>query len=173
MFFKVSKWARIGLLFLVIGMNAGCDQISKTMIRSRVGANEIINVIEDNFILTKVENTGAAMSLGSTLPEVPKVILLQALPVVLLALLLIWVIKRRNLPNLLVLGICFYIGGGIGNLWDRILYGSVTDFLYLEYGPLRTGIFNLADVSVMMGTIFLLIHLVLSRKQPTHPEIAS
>jgi len=51
-----------------------------------------------------------------------------------------------------LVGFCCIIGGGIANVYDRIVYGSVTDFLHLDFGGmLRTGIFNLADVSVMVG----------------------
>ena len=50
------------------------------------------------------------------------------------------------------------IGGGIGNIYDRILYSSVTDFLYLEFGKLHTGIFNMADVSVVIGVLLILVN---------------
>ena len=50
------------------------------------------------------------------------------------------------------------IGGGIGNIFDRIVYGSVTDFLYLNFGGImKTGIFNIADLSVTTGMILILI----------------
>ena len=51
----------------------------------------------------------------------------------------------------MLIGLCFVIGGGVGNLLDRIVYGSVTDFLYLKFGIFQTGIFNMADVSIMTG----------------------
>jgi len=50
------------------------------------------------------------------------------------------------------------VGGGIGNMFDRYLYGSVTDFLHIDLGWLRTGVFNMADVSVMVGTALILLH---------------
>ncbi len=50
----------------------------------------------------------------------------------------------------------FIIGGGIGNLYDRILYGSVTDFLHMDFQLFRTGIFNMADVSIMIGVFWLM-----------------
>ena len=56
------------------------------------------------------------------------------------------------------IGMCFLIGGGIGNIIDRLLYGSVTDFLHIDFGLFRTGIFNLADVSIMVGIGILIIN---------------
>jgi signal peptidase II len=61
-------------------------------------------------------------------------------------------------------GFCFIIGGGIGNLFDRIFRGSVTDFLYIKFGIFHTGIFNLADVSIMSGMFIVLIQFFLKRK---------
>ncbi|MGB3075106.1 MAG: signal peptidase II [Chitinophagales bacterium] len=52
---------------------------------------------------------------------------------------------------------CFVIGGGIGNLIDRMLYGSVTDFLFIHSGMFRTGIFNMADTSIMLGSLLFII----------------
>jgi len=47
-------------------------------------------------------------------------------------------------------------GGGIGNVYDRIIYGSVTDFLHIDLGLFETGIFNMADVSITTGALILL-----------------
>ena len=53
-------------------------------------------------------------------------------------------------------GLGFIVGGGIGNMIDRILLGSVTDFLHMDFVLFRTGIFNAADVSIMVGMFLLL-----------------
>ena len=54
-------------------------------------------------------------------------------------------------------GICFLIGGGIGNIYDRIVYGSVTDFFHIDFVIFKTGIFNVADMSIMTGIGLLLL----------------
>jgi signal peptidase II len=59
---------------------------------------------------------------------------------------------------------CFLIGGGIGNIYDRIKFGSVTDFLHIDFILFRTGIFNLADVSIMIGIGILLLHSFLGNR---------
>lgn len=63
-----------------------------------------------------------------------------------------------------VVGLAFAIGGGIGNIYDRILFGSVTDFMHLKASFLQTGIFNMADVSVMVGAGLVLLDLLINRK---------
>ncbi|HAA10548.1 MAG TPA: signal peptidase II [Cytophagales bacterium] len=157
---RLSTSFRILLLLALIAFNTGCDQVSKAMVRQQIAPDEVITVIEPYFVLTKVENTGAAMSAFSNLPQVPKILVLQVLPLVLLTLLFVWVIRMKKQPWLLSIAICFYIGGGLGNIWDRLLYGSVTDFMFIHVGLFKTGIFNFADVSVMVGTALLLIYAI-------------
>ena len=68
------------------------------------------------------------------------------------------------------LGLAFIIGGGIGNIFDRIVYGSVTDFFHMDFVIFRTGIFNMADVSVMVGTSLLLVSTFGKKKKDTAQE---
>ena len=64
---------------------------------------------------------------------------------------------------------CFIIGGGIANVFDRIVYGSVTDFFHIDLGGgIRTGIFNVADMSVTSGMIMLVIASFIHRKKETN-----
>ncbi|MFN7601698.1 MAG: signal peptidase II [Bacteroidota bacterium] len=63
---------------------------------------------------------------------------------------------KKNLPNLTIIGICFVVGGGIGNIYDRLIYGSVTDFLHIDFVIFQTGVFNMADVSIMTGTFIVI-----------------
>ncbi len=146
---------RLGILFLVL-LNVGCDQISKEVVREKVVPREYIELIDNHFILTNVENTGAMMGFGDSFPPYLKILLLQLLPVLVLFVLLFRILQKTNLNQWLVVAFAFVIGGGIGNLIDRIAYGSVTDFFQIRLGFFRTGIFNMADVSVTSGVLLLL-----------------
>lgn len=149
---------RFVLILILITVNIGCDQVSKSIVREKVNYHEDIELIADYFILTKVENTGALLSLGSSLsPSVKKVVLLL-LPSLLLFALLVFVLFQSELEKQMIAGLCFIVGGGIGNIFDRFLYGSVTDFLHIDLGLFRTGVFNMADVSVMTGTALVIVH---------------
>jgi signal peptidase II len=71
------------------------------------------------------------------------------------------IIVNTDLDRFMIVGLCCIIGGGIGNLYDRILYSSVTDFMHIDLGGIfKTGIFNMADVSVMLGTGLLIISFI-------------
>ena len=73
------------------------------------------------------------------------------------------VIERTDMSRPLVTGLCFVIGGGAGNLYDRIRFGSVTDFVHVNFGLFQTGIFNMADVSIMMGMGVILMDIYLKK----------
>jgi signal peptidase II len=156
-------------LLLVVALNLGCDQVSKVIARKNIEPYEQITLIKDRFILTKVENTGAFLSAGSNLPDFVRVTLLTVMPIAVLAYGLWFLYSNRNLPKLMQIGICFLIGGGIGNIYDRIVYGSVTDFLHMDLVLFRTGIFNLADVSIMIGIGLLLLQTILAEKEKRKP----
>ncbi|GAB5474383.1 MAG: signal peptidase II [Maribacter sp.] len=154
---------KVFILVLVL-LNIGCDQISKNIVRKTVEYQEHISLISDNFILTKVENKGAMMGLGSDLSPTLKMVLLQGLPIVVLLILLFRILQKPKMDSALVFAFACVIGGGIGNLIDRIAHGQVTDFFHIDLGFVRTGIFNMADVSVTMGVLLILILSLSNRK---------
>ena len=146
----------IVLLCLVI-LNIGCDQVSKTIVRQKIDYHENISLIKDRLTLTKVENTGAFLSMGNNLPEAIRFILLSLMPILVLGFGLYYLFTQRDLPKLMQIGMAFLLGGGIGNIYDRVKFGSVTDFLHIDFGFFSTGVFNFADISIMTGIGLLLI----------------
>ncbi|NNE76695.1 MAG: signal peptidase II [Pricia sp.] len=154
---------KLSIIFLVL-LNIGCDQISKNVVRNTVESAGYIQVIEDHFILTNVENTGAMLGFGRNLPPILKIIVLQILPVIVLFILLVRILQKSKIDKWLIIAFAFVIGGGIGNLIDRIAYGSVTDFFQIRLGVFRTGIFNMADVSVTTGIVLLIFISVWNKK---------
>jgi len=154
------------LILSLVLFNIGCDQVSKSIVRKNVGYNESIKIISNHFTLTKVENSGAFLSSGDSLPLPIKFVLLSLLPLLVLGYGIYFVMTKTEMNRLFLAGICFVIGGGMGNLYDRILYGSVTDFLHIDFVVFQTGVFNIADVSIMLGMVMILTHLYLRRADP-------
>lgn len=153
------------LVLILLISNVGCDQISKRIVRERIGEQQEFRFLNDHLTLMKIENSGAFLSLGESLPLPIKLILLVIVPSLLLAWATIFVLTRQNLSTKTFVGIAFIIGGGIGNLYDRVVHGSVTDFLHIDFGFFQTGIFNMADVSIMVGIGFALLGLYEGRTQ--------
>jgi signal peptidase II len=149
---SVSTLVKTTLIVMVIMVNIGCDQVSKHFVRTRIAEYQNISLLNDHFTLTKVENTGAFLSLGDSIPSPVKFVMLTLLPlIVLLGAVVYLIIQRNKIAVVPMIAACFVIGGGIGNIYDRLLYSSVTDFMHIRFGFLQTGIFNMADVSVMVG----------------------
>ncbi|MDB4402130.1 signal peptidase II [Algibacter sp.] len=150
-------------IILVIVLTIAIDQISKVIVRehitlrTEINPGERIPVIGDAFIMMNVENTGAFLGMGSELNETLRIILLLILPILVLGFVLRHIFKDKSLDNWSLFAFASIIGGGIANVFDRIAFGKVTDFLFIDLGGVfRTGIFNLADLSVTTGMIILI-----------------
>lgn len=153
---KLSR--RSLFIILTITLTIAVDQISKVLVRAYVDPSEIHNIIGSYFTLLNVENIGAFLGMGSNLDPTLKLILLLILPIIVLGFVTLHIFKNKDLDTLTIFAFASIVGGGIANVFDRIAYGSVTDFLHINLGgPFRTGIFNLADFSVTTGMILLLV----------------
>ena len=134
------------------------DQLSKVLIRENIDQYSEIKLIGEYFILTNVENSGAFLGMGSDFSPFIKTVFLLILPIIVLICIMIYVYRDKEIDKISLIGFCFIIGGGIANIYDRILYGSVTDFLFIDLGGIfKTGIFNIADLSVTTGMILILL----------------
>jgi signal peptidase II len=164
---KQSRLVTNIAVFLILIANIGCDQISKKIVRQKVDYRESISLIGNYFTLTKVENKGALLSIGSNLPATLKFVLLSGIPILTLLFGIGYLFLRKNITVMSMVALSFAIGGGIGNIYDRVIHGSVTDFLHIDLVIFRTGIFNMADVSLMVAMGLFLIQSFIHRKQTT------
>jgi signal peptidase II len=157
----------IYIIALII-FNIAIDQISKVVARINLTPYEEVHILGSHFTLNNVENKGAFLGLGSDFNPTIKLILLLVLPVIVLGFVLRMVITDKTLDRISIIGFTAIIGGGIANVYDRIMYGSVTDFLHIDLGGVfKTGIFNVADMSVMFGLGCLLWSNFKNKKEKT------
>ncbi|MCH1485604.1 MAG: signal peptidase II [Flavobacteriaceae bacterium] len=154
----LNKKSRYLLITILVFLSITFDQISKIWVRNNFESYSEKSIIGDVFTLIKVENTGAFLGMGSELSEIPRILLLIILPVIVLISITLYTYIDKSLDKLSIIGFSLIIGGGIANIFDRIVFGSVTDFLYINLGGIfKTGIFNIADLSVTTGMIIILI----------------
>jgi signal peptidase II len=136
----------------------GCDQVSKSAARSLLASGVTESLFADSLRLQLVQNSGAFLSLGDSLPERLRFILFTAAAAVLLIGLVCAALFARRLGPARVIPLALVAGGGISNLIDRLVFdGRVTDFLNVGIGSFRTGIFNLADMAILAGALFLIL----------------
>ena len=110
----MNRFIKILISLIVIFCNISCDQITKEKVRSEIVANETIQVVNNNFILTKVENTGAALGLGQSLNPELKMVLLQILPLIALFMTFVYIIKEKEISKMSLIAFACIIGRGIG-----------------------------------------------------------
>ncbi len=101
--------------------------------------------------------------MGDNLPDAARFVLLSLIPILVLGFGLYYLFTQTDLPQLMQIGMSFLLGGGIGNIYDRVMFGSVTDFLHMDLGLFSTGVFNFADISIMIGIGILLVHSLKSK----------
>jgi signal peptidase II len=161
--------ARIGMriaLLIVIVTTIGCDRVTKHVATQRLSGRPTQSFLSDTVRLAYAENTGGFLNLGTSWsPSVRTAVFTVATGLVLFALIIVAFYTR--LPLLRAVGLALFIAGGISNWVDRLLYGSVVDFLNVGIGGLRTGVFNVADVAIMIGAaLFVLAEF---RREPHRP----
>jgi signal peptidase II len=140
------------LVFALMVMTIGCDQVSKHLATDRLSGSPGRSFLADTLRLEYAENTGAFLSLGENLPENARTTLLVGGCGLMLIGLFVFAVRFRVKGGVLV-AISLIVAGGISNLIDRISHGNVVDFLNLGVGNFRTGIFNVADIAIVAGVI--------------------
>lgn len=158
---------RIGLrlvLLMAIGVTIGCDRVTKHVAATALSEAPSQSFLADTFRLEYVENTGAFLSLGANWPPAVRTAVFGVGNGLLLVAVAVVAMCGRW-PRRALLGVALFVAGGASNLFDRIAYGVVIDFLNVGIGPLRTGIFNVADMAIMLGAGILLLEGYRSERQ--------
>ncbi len=150
---------KLTILLVVLFACVGCDQATKYTARHYLEDKGTISFASDMLRLDYSENTGAFLGLGSTLPEQLRTFIFSGLVAVSLFGFSVYVITKKTMSRVLILASALIIGGGVSNLLDRLTNeGAVVDFLNLGIGSLRTGIFNIADMTIMLGACLFFLY---------------
>jgi len=143
------------LLCLLLAATAGCDRVTKHLAATTLAGGPGYSFLADTVRLDYHENPGGFLSAGATWrPQLRRAVFQFANALVLVAA--IWLATVSQWSRLGRVGFVMFLAGGISNLVDRIAFGTVIDFLNVGIGPIRTGIFNVADVAIMVGIAILL-----------------
>jgi len=146
------------LIFLITLATMVCDQATKWIAKLYLRPSDFFSYAGDTFRLQYAENSGAFLGLGATLPDPWRHLIFTVLVGFFLLALLVYLLRSHDLTNFATVCLSFICAGGLSNLIDRIAYdGRVVDFLNVGIGPLRTGIFNLADMAITFGALLMLL----------------
>jgi signal peptidase II len=166
-----GNMARARALLLIVAAlgTIGCDRVTKHAASAYLAGTPDRSFLSDTIRLGYVENTGGFLSLGADLPPIARdAVFMVATGIALMALL--GLTLRRKHTGSAELGLVLFIAGGASNWIDRVFQGSVVDFLNMGIGRLRTGVFNMADVAIMLGSgLFVLGELGWNLKSGNRP----
>ncbi len=143
-------------LFALVATTIACDRATKVLAVHELAHSPSRSYLADTLRLVYVENQGGFLGLGAHLPAwARKTVFIAGTGLVLggVAVMLV----RRRFSRQTMAALCLVWAGGMSNLYDRLARDSVVDFMNVGVGPLRTGIFNVADMAITAGITLLLI----------------
>jgi signal peptidase II len=155
----MKRQSKILLFCLSCLMLISWDKATKELAKEHLMNKEPVSYFHNTIRLEYAENTGAALNLGDDLPKPASFWLLSIVPMIILAILFIYAIKKsKELSLARMMSFALIFSGGMGNIIDRLMYDRhVTDFMNIGINNVRTGIFNFADICVTAGVITLVI----------------
>jgi signal peptidase II len=158
----MNSFRRAALLCILLAATAGCDRVTKHYALTTLAGQPEQSYLGDTIRLDYQENTGGFLSAGATWrPQTRTLVFQIANGVFLLGTLIL--ATRYQWSRWAAAGLTLFVAGGLSNLVDRVAMGTVIDFLNVGIGSLRTGIFNVADVAIMVGVGLL----ITDRYRPT------
>jgi signal peptidase II len=163
---KINKAPALLVMMIILV----ADQITKVLVRLNMEMYHSIPVLEklfgDTFMLTHVNNTGAAFSIGFSSDVVNRIFFIAT---TVLALIFIVYLLYQSTHRIQVIAFGLVMGGALGNLIDRVLHGGVTDFINVDFPDFimqRFPIFNIADSAIFIAVCLLIIDMFFIKDAP-------
>ena len=152
-----AKWKIVGASVSAIVV---VDQLTKTIIDRTMPLHHSIPIIDGLFSLTYIRNTGAAFGLFAGSHEVFRLPFLIGVSILAMGFILVMLKRLRDGETGLSTALAFILGGALGNLIDRVIYGEVIDFLDVYWSNYHWPAFNVADSFITIGVAITLFYLI-------------
>jgi signal peptidase II len=146
----LSRLGQSLVVLLPVVATVGCDRVTKRLAIENLAGGPTHSFLGDMIRLTYAENTGGFLSLGAGMPPALRTAIFTIATGAILVLMAALAWRHRG-SAWHAAAFSLFIAGGASNWFDRVNDGSVVDFLNVGIGWLRTGIFNVADVAIMVG----------------------
>jgi signal peptidase II len=159
----VSTKSKLIVSTLIIFVSITVDQITKWLAWENLRGRPGYSYFGGIFRLEYAENTGAFLSLGADMSDGARTAFFVFGVLGILIFCAYWLFKSAH-NWLAIISLAAVISGGIGNLIDRVSRGAVIDFLFMGIGPVRTGVFNVADIAITGGLMAMLLEQYLAGK---------
>jgi signal peptidase II len=155
---------------LIVAATLVLDRWTKALIVNRFILNESISVIDGLFNITYVQNTGVAFGIFSSIASPAKTLLLSAFTVFAAAVVVTYSVRSSARNRLLQISLALILGGALGNLYDRIAYGYVVDFIEIYVRTYHWPAFNVADSAISIGVVLLALEIFRAERKGDSPQ---
>ena len=146
----LGRFGKSLALLLLVVTTIGCDRVTKHLAAENLAGAPPQSFLADTIRLTYAENTGGFLSLGAGMPPALRTAVFTIATGAFLLVLAVMAWRQRG-SKWYAAAFSLFIAGGVSNWFDRVTNGWVVDFLNVGIGWLRTGVFNVADVAIMLG----------------------
>ena len=155
----MTRNSKLGLVAAISVVSVALDQWTKAIADEALRGKAPIEYWDGVVRFVHASNTGAWGSLGASLPGPVRYAVLVVLPIAALAWITWQVIGSANAARWQVVSVALFVGGGTGNLIDRIVRGWVLDFVIVGWGKWwnTTNVFNVADVAIVAGALLFVL----------------
>jgi signal peptidase II len=150
-------WLFLSLIILIL------DQITKTWVSTHLSFNQPVNILP-YFDLRLLHNTGAAWSILADQGGWQRWFL-SGLAIIVSIVIMVWLTRLDSKQRWLACGLALILGGALGNVMDRIIYGYVVDFIDIYYQAWHWPAFNIADIGISIGAVMLLIDAIIFKQE--------
>lgn len=146
------------------------DRIAKDLIKARLSLWDAWNVVPGLLNIVHTENPGIAFGMLANLANPWRNVFLIGFSILVLAIISAVLLRMGGQGQLLRMGLALVMGGALGNLFDRIVHGTVTDFVELHVGDHYFPAFNVADSAITIGACLLLLDMWYSKERKSQAE---
>jgi signal peptidase II len=161
------------MMYGLAGAVFAIDRLTKWIIQTRVSFYDNRVVIPGFFDIVHSENQGAAFGLFAQSTSELRTVLLIGFSVVALVALVVMLWRTSRLDRKTAIALALILGGAMGNVFDRVRWGTVTDFLLFYIGSYQWPAFNAADSAIVIGSGLLLLDFLKFKRQPAHSQDVS
>jgi signal peptidase II len=155
---RVRAYSLAALVFII-------DRATKWLIETRMAMTDSYSVIPGFFDIVHSKNPGVVFGLFSDSSSEYRTLILIAFSAMALAMVGVVLWNAARMDRLTALGLSLMLGGAAGNVFDRIAYGRVTDFLEFYVGRFHWPTFNMADTAIVIGSGLVLLEMMRPKRQ--------
>jgi signal peptidase II len=161
------------IMYGLAGAVFAADRLTKWVIETHFSAFDSRVIIPGFFEIVHSQNSGVAFGMFAESTSQWRTVSLIGFSVAALAALIVMLWRTSRVDRKTAIALALILGGAMGNVFDRVRWGTVTDFLLFYIGPYQWPAFNAADSAIVIGSALLLLDFIKFKREPAHTQNVS